>query len=160
MTKIQPGYFWSCMIYLDFESRSRVDIWEVGAWAYSVHPSTEILCLAYCEDEGTIWLAKDFKTGDSDIGNVRDFFEYYVKHSQTFHAYNAFFEQCMWQNILVKKYGWPRIPIKQWRCVMAKSLAYAHPQSLDNCAQALQSTYQKNRAGHTLMLKMCKPNSQ
>ena len=58
MTKIQPGYFWSCMIHLDFESRSRVDIWEVGAWAYSVHPSTDILCLAYAIDEGPVKILK------------------------------------------------------------------------------------------------------
>ncbi len=86
-----------------------------------------------------------------------EFFREAVKY-QTFHAHNAFFEQCMYQNILVKKYGWPRIPIKQWRCSMAKSLAYAHPQSLDNATQALGAMHQKNKAGRAIMLKLCKPN--
>ena len=39
-------------IYLDFESRSAVNIWDTGAWAYAVHPSTEVLCLVYAIDNG------------------------------------------------------------------------------------------------------------
>jgi len=149
------------MIHLDFESRSRVDIWEVGAWAYSAHPSTDILCLAYAIDGGPVKILKweNFLNSIHFGFPCEDLLEA-LRDGQLVSAYNAFFEQSMWTNIMVPVYGFPRIPIKQWRCVMAKSLSYAHPQSLDNCAQALQSTYQKNRAGHTLMLKMCKPNAQ
>lgn len=146
------------MIRLDFESRSEVDIWEVGAWAYSVHPSTKILCLAYCMDDSIIQCSNSFQKEIGVTDNLADWFSAQVQQGETFHAFNAFFEQCMWQNQLVKKYGWPRIPIKQWRCTMAKALAYAHPQSLDNAAIALQTQHQKNKAGRAIMLKLCKPN--
>ena len=33
-------------ITIDFETRSACDI-GLGAWLYSLHPSTEIMCLAY-----------------------------------------------------------------------------------------------------------------
>jgi DNA polymerase len=150
------------MIHLDFESRSAVDIWEVGAWAYSCHPSTEILCLAWCIDDGEIecvpWesIKKDYYPKELMQA---------LREGELITAHNAFFEQCMWTNQLLKKIppsGYinqcPRIPIKQWRCSMAKSLAYAHPQSLDNAAVALQAQHQKNKAGRAVMLKLCKPN--
>lgn len=144
------------MIHLDFESRSEVDIWEVGAWAYSCHPSTEILCMAYAVDDEPIKVLK--REFFLDYLGEMTALEVLIRNRQIFVAHNAFFEQCMWQNILVPM-GFPRIPINQFRCTMAKSLAYAYPQSLDNAAQALQSTYQKNKAGRAVMLKLCKPNS-
>lgn len=145
------------MIHIDFESRSAVDIWEVGAWAYSCHPSTEVMCMAYCIDDGPITcLPKSFF--DNYMGEMTSL-EILIREGHTFAAFNAFFEQCMWQNQLVKKLNFPRIPIKNWRCVMAKSLAYAHPQSLDNATQALQSVHAKSKVGRAVMLKMCKPNS-
>lgn len=142
-------------IHIDFETRSEVNIWEVGAWAYSCHHSTHILCLRYCIDDGPIFLLKA-----SDITSE---FKWQLQSRllcsvATFCAFNAFFEQCIWKNILVKRYGWPEIPIKQWRCVMAKSLARALPRSLEDVAQALGLEEQKDKRGYQTMLKLCKPN--
>ena len=147
------------MIHLDFESRSEVDIWECGAWAYSCHPSTNVLCLAYAIDGDAVKIV----TFDNLINSIHfglpceDLIEA-IREGQLVCAHNAFFEQSIWTNIMVPVYGFPRIPIKQWRCTMAKSLAYAHPQSLDNAATALGSMHQKNKAGRAVMLKLCKPN--
>ena len=147
---------------MDFESRSEVDIWQVGAWAYSVHPSTEILCLAWGVDDGEIHLIpwEEVKANYYPKELMQR-----IREGELLSAFKAFFEQCMWTNQLLKKKPplgmvnqCPRIPIKQFRCVMAKSLAYAHPQSLENAALALGSTYQKNKAGRAVMLKLCKPN--
>lgn len=140
------------MIHLDFESRSEVDIWECGAWAYSVHPSTEILCMAYAIDDGPVQLVEyeNISLQPDDLINE-------IKKGTLVAAYNALFEECMWQNILIKKYGYPRIPLKQWRCVMAKSLASAYPRSLKECALALNAPIQKDEAGKRVMMRMCKP---
>jgi DNA polymerase bacteriophage-type len=146
------------MIHIDFESRSKVDINEVGAWAYSAHPSTEVLCMAFAIDDGEITCLP--KTFFDNYRGEMTALEILIRRGETFAAFNAFFEQCMWQNQLVKKLDFPRIPIKQWRCMMAKSLAYAHPQSLGNAAQALDSSHQKSMAGKSIMLKMCKPNGK
>ena len=45
-------------VHIDFETRSKVDLKLVGAWVYSEHPSTEILCMKYAVDKGPInmWL--------------------------------------------------------------------------------------------------------
>lgn len=135
-------------ICLDFESRSKADIWTCGAYAYSVHPSTEVLCLVYAIDDGDPILIRK-----EDLALLPPFD---IKGNE-FHAFNAFFEQCMWANVMSKKWGWPRIPINQFCCIMAKSLASAYPQSLANACKAVNTPYQKSATGHTLMLKLCKP---
>lgn len=148
------------MIHLDFESRSTVDIWLSGAWQYSCHPSTDILCLAYCIDEGPVKILKrNHFVNSIHFGFPCDDLLKAIHDGELIMAHNAFFEQSMWANIMVPAYGFPRVPIKQWRCSMAKSLAYAHPQSLDNAGHALQSSHQKNKAGRAIMLKLCKPNA-
>ena len=41
-------------VHLDFESRSEADIWAVGAYEYSRHPSTEVLCICYTVNDDWI----------------------------------------------------------------------------------------------------------
>jgi DNA polymerase len=145
------------MIHLDFETRSKVDIYDVGAWAYSTHPSTEILCMAYAIDDEEVQLFSHDRFRLNVFNNV---LQTEAKKETLFSAYNAFFEQCIWQNILVKKYGWPRIPIKQWRCTMAKARARALPAGLANCGEALNASIKKSDEGHRVMMKMSKPASK
>lgn len=40
---------------IDFETRSKIDLTKVGAWNYSRHPSTEVMCLnwSYGEESGS-----------------------------------------------------------------------------------------------------------
>lgn len=149
------------MIHLDFESRSEVDIWECGAWAYSTHPSTEILCLAYKIDGDLIKILtrEDFLMSPN-LGLPADDLIQAIQEGQLMSAYNAFFEQSIWANIMVKQFGFPRAPIKQWRCVMAKALARALPRSLLECGKALNADPIKDEKGKRIMLKLCKPNSK
>jgi DNA polymerase len=34
-------------VYIDYETRSEIDLKKVGAVKYAKHPSTEILCMSY-----------------------------------------------------------------------------------------------------------------
>ena len=138
------------IIHIDFESRSKCDIWTCGAYAYSVDPSTEVLCLVYAiDDQDPQLLRKE----DLELPPPFEI------PGNTFVAHNAFFEECMWNSITVKKWGWPRIPINQFKCTMAKALSSAYPQSLDNACKALMTPYQKSFEGRNVMLKLCKPNA-
>lgn len=142
-------------IHLDFETRSTVDIWESGVWIYATHPSTEILCLAYCIGDGPVKLLRkeDFLFGCPD-----ELIDAAAKGT-LFLAFNALFEQLIWQHKLVPQ-GWPRIPIKQWRCVMAKGLARSLPRSLLECGKALNCPILKSEEGKRIMLKLCKPDAK
>ena len=137
-------------IHLDFESRSEVDIIKTGAWIYSTHPSTDIQCTAYAIDDGPLQLVPHNEL-------PTDLIEFAKDPQVLFNAHNAFFEQCIWKNILVNRYEFPKIPINRWRCTAAKAAAYALPRSLEKAAQAIGLPVQKDKKGYQTMLRMCKP---
>lgn len=142
-------------IYVDFESRSKADIWTCGAWEYSMHPSTEILCLAYAIDDGPVQLV-DF-TDSSSVRRLSLPFGGAIKEGAIFHAHNAYFERCIWRNVLAPKHGLPQIPLKQWRCTAAKACAHGLPKSLDGASTALGLPFRKDKLGRQIMLRLCKP---
>ena len=137
-------------IHFDFETRSELDIWKVGAWNYSIHSSTEILCMAWCYDNGTV-----------NLGVLetlpKNTFSVHIKNGANFICHYSMFENYIWHNILVKRYGWPVIPLRQWRCTAALAAAHALPRSLQNAAIALDLKQQKDMSGKRIMLKLCKP---
>jgi DNA polymerase bacteriophage-type len=77
-----------------------------------------------------------------------------------YYAHYSMFENYIWHHILVKRYGWPKIPLKQWRCTAALAGSHALPRSLENAALALNLTHKKDMEGKRTMLKMCKPKAK
>jgi len=135
---------------IDFETYSECDI-KSGAWKYSTHSSTEILCLAYCINDGSVrlWLPED-EMYPTDLFN-------HLKNGGLISAFNAFFEIAIWNNVCVKKLKWPEIKLSQWRCSQAQALAYALPRSLENVALTLKLSEKKDATGRRIMLKLSKP---
>lgn len=146
-------------IHLDFESRSRVDIWTSGAYIYASDDSTEIICLAYAVDNAPV---KIIRYADILMADLIDPFselrELAEADDTLFYAHNAIFEQLIWMFKLTA-YGLPRMPIRKWRCTAAKALAHGLPKSLQDCAKALGLKHQKDMAGKQAMLKICRPKN-
>src|SRR5262249_4667076 len=67
------------------------------------------------------------------------------------------FERLVEQYIMAPRYGWPTIPIERHRCSQAAGLALALPANLAALGKALNLEYQKDDAGHRLMLQMSRP---
>ncbi len=143
-------------IYIDFETRSEVDLKKVGAWNYSRHPSTEILCIGWAIDDGEL-IQQTPKEIEADGSTTLQLYDYVHDSRVIWVAHNAFFEQCIWQNILEPLFGYSSLPIERWRCTMAKAAAANLPTSLTAAGAALKLPIQKDDAGHRLMLKMSKP---
>jgi DNA polymerase len=145
-------------IILDFETRSVLSLRkpnDVGAWRYSEHPSTSILCAGYLvKDEDERVLAKGVWVKGEPKPTV---FLKHLRGEYMIKAFNAPFEIAIWNNVAVKKLGWPAVPLKNWECLMARALTQAFPGSLEKAAEALRLPVQKDMKGHRLMLKMCKP---
>jgi len=139
------------MIHLDFETRSECNIYDTGAYTYSKHPSTEILCCAYAhKNDFEPQIFNDMTAPPGDLWK-------YILDGQIFSAYNSFFEFCIWHNIMVPRYGWPEIPMNLWRDTMAKSCTHALPRALANVCKAINAPIQKSEDGRRVMLKVCKP---
>ena len=137
------------LIHLDFETYSELDVREVGPWAYSVHPSTTIICGSFAS-----------ATSDPHIFNVippYPLIEAIQKGDVTISAYNTFFEYCIWRNVGVKKFKYPPIPIEKFTCTAALAASYGLPSSLHDVAEVL-GTEQKLTEGKDLIKQLCKPN--
>lgn len=141
-------------VFIDFETRSRVDLRASGVYRYARDESTNVLCMAYAIDDGPVHL---WERGESMpavlFGAIRD--------GALFHAHNAGFERAMWTYNMVVQCGWPEIPLEQWRCTAAKAAYANHPRSLDGASsRLLPEEYHKDGEGRKIMLKTCKPNSK
>ena len=90
-------------LHIDFETRSELDLKEVGLHRYARHPSTDVWCLAWAfgDDEPSIWTPGDDWP-----------FERYIKEGVPVHAWNVAFELEIWNEILVKRYGWPPLTLE------------------------------------------------
>jgi DNA polymerase bacteriophage-type len=139
------------VLHRDYETRGVLQLPNVGAWKYAGDDRTQILCCAFCVDDGPVklWLP----------GNPLppEFLEAARDTSWRACAHNAPFEIAVEHLILRRRYGWPKIPLSRQRCTMAMALALALPPKLDLLAEALELLHQKDQAGQRLMLMMSKP---
>lgn len=137
--------------FLDFESRSQVDIWQSGAAVYAEDLSTEILCLCYAIDNGPVitLTRKTLAAGIKELNLL-------IRDKAEFHAHNAFFERSIWSNKLTPQYNAWAVPINQWRCTAAKCSAHALPRSLELAAEALNCKNKKDKQGNMTMRYIAK----
>jgi DNA polymerase len=139
------------VLYRDIETRSTIDLAKAGAWRYAADPSTEVLCVGYAIDDGSVavWIP------GQPIPEV--FITAACKPDWLIVAHNDAFEGAIEEHILAPRYGWPIVPIERHRCTMGMALAAALPGRLDAGAAALGLEVRKDAAGHRVMLAMAKP---
>lgn len=127
---------------------------SVGAAVYSEHPSCEVLSLAYNLKDGSgpkLWRPCDGGSPD-DLLN-------YIKSGALIEAQNVGFEFYIWQNVCVKKYGFPPLIPSQLRCSKAKSRAWSLPGALGDAAKVLGLINQKDKEGTRLLNKFSTPRN-
>lgn len=123
------------IVTLDFETRSAADLKRVGAWAYSEHPTTEVICLCWkLGGDPTVyeWWPSMYDCDEcpADLADA-------IARGDLFEAHNVAFEISIWKNVMVKRFGWPDVPLRQWRDSMATASYFALPPSLDRLCAAL-----------------------
>lgn len=153
---------------IDFESRSTIDIKKCGGYVYAEHPDTEVLCLAVKVDDGPtrLWVPTELNVrwdicSEPSLREV-DMASWeltrLIAQANIVEAHNAGgFERPMWTEHMVKRRGFPEIPIEKWDDSAARAAMCALPRSLDAAAKSLGVKEQKDAEGYKLMLKMSKP---
>lgn len=153
---------------IDFETRSKVDIKKAGAWRYAEDESTEVICLSvkiegltarlWIPDKFRDYFFDEYENFGIDLKTIVNsaWLANRVSRADTIEAHNAEFERAIWKHKMVPM-GFPEIPIEKWRCSAAKAAACSLPRSLEGACEALNLPVQKDKEGHKLMLKMCKP---
>ena len=142
-------------LFLDFETRSAVDIKRVGAFKYAMHPSTEIMCMAFLVKGGDLPV-RTMKMGEF---HHSEFFDGVLGDHQLI-AHNAHFEYAVWNHILHKRFGWPALwDPKHWGCTLSRAAMCNLPIGLGECGAALGIKMEKDLTGRSVMLKLSKPIS-
>lgn len=138
-------------LFGDFESRSPVDLKKAGLGRYALHPLTEALMMAWVfgDEPGIALWQPDMPLPD----RVRE----HIESGGIFVGHNAAFEVAIWNGVMVRRFGWPRLDPRQVRCTMAACYSQSLPGALENAAHALGLKVAKDIEGRALMLKMCKP---
>lgn len=145
----------------DFETRSVCDLKSAGAFKYSQDPTTRPTCLAFkIHGEPTIYFLDFFTIGKhwTELPEkFRSLWTCLIEERYEFSAHNSFFEMCIYENVLVKRKGWPTIPLELRYCTAAKAAACALPRNLEGAGAALNLSVQKDRRGFIAMMQTCKP---
>jgi DNA polymerase len=139
------------IIHADVETRSTVDLRKTGAHIYFAHPSTTVVLMCYSIGDGDV---KSWRMGQpcpADFAGA-------VAQGAIVHAWNAPFERLAFE-MLAAREGWPAIPFDNFSCTMARGRAAGLPGSLDGALRAMGANIEKDKAGHALMLRLCRPRS-
>jgi hypothetical protein len=152
-------------VFIDFESYSELSLAKVGPMVYSLHPSTQILCLSWRTNDGESnqYIGEDMPKHFVPLGRLFNkpaldrLFQIIADPTTLVEAHNAFFEKCIWWNIGVLKLHWPIIGNYQWRCSAARAAACALPRALDNAGAALHLFDVKDNENAKTAMRMCKP---
>lgn len=130
-------------LYLDLETRSELDVTDVGAYVYAVHPSTEILCACFAVDDGPVLMTPTLSgfQVDDNPGFI-------------FVAHNTDFER----NVFRAK-GYP-VDAWTWLDTAALSARMSLPRKLEELAAFFfpdDPAMQKDMEGNAIMKRLSKP---
>lgn len=141
---------WAC---LPRASQGKKGLSVVGSARYAEHPTTEVLCLAYDLKGG-----RGRRLWRPGLPPPLDLFEH-IAAGGLLEAWNVMFERLIWENVCVKRMGWPPMPPAQWRCAMAKARAWSLPGALGKAAKVLDTSAQKDKDGKRLLDKFSVPRN-
>jgi DNA polymerase bacteriophage-type len=139
------------LCFIDFETRSPVDLKQTGVYVYAEHPQTEVMLASYAfgqKGRAQRWRMRD--PAPSDLMA-------HVRRGGTLVAHNTEFERVIWRTILSTRLGWNAPDYDQWICTASMAAAMALPRNLEDLGAALGLGVQKDKDGHRLMLQMSKP---
>lgn len=152
--------------HLDFETRSASPLPVVGHDNYSVHRSTDIMCvgLGWNDEPPVVMgvaLKRPFLPGIAGHASQADWIRFleHVQRGGIVVSHNAPFELAIWNNVGTRRYGWPILKPGQMDCTMARAYRMGLPGSLEGASAAAGLTIQKDMKGNRLMVKMSKPKT-
>jgi DNA polymerase len=139
------------ILHIDMETRSALDLKKVGVDVYSNHPSTDAWCMSYAFDDEPV-----------QIIDIQDEFlpkriAEHIENGLEVAGHNVAFELAIWNNIMVKRRGWPVLRPEQTTCTMVMAYAMALPGKLEKAAPAAGISELKDMAGGRVMLQLAQP---
>jgi DNA polymerase bacteriophage-type len=138
------------ILHRDYETKSTLDLKKVGAHVYAEHPTTDVILAHFAFDDEEPW---PWFPGQPVPPAVRE----HIEAGGEISGHNAPFEACIDRHIMGPRYGFPIPKLEQLDCTMARCAIQSLPLDLDRACMALGLREKKDKEGHRLMLRMCKP---
>lgn len=150
----------SSVAFIDFETRSEVDIKTAGADVYARHPSTDVMCMAFCFEKGPVQLWAPQGRGELPCLALFDLFNH-IRAGRKVVGHNiGGFDLQIWNYVFTKNDGAPELKIEQIVDTMAEAYAMALPGSLENAAAAVGLEQKKDMAGNRIMRQLSAPRAK
>ena len=135
---------------LDFETFSDIDLTKTGVYRYVESTNTGVWCAAWTIADEAVQL---WRKGDPPPLRM---FEH-VRSGGLVRAWNAQFERIVWNGVMARRFGWPKLKQEQVYCTQAQAITLGLPMALDRCAEALGLNVRVAPDKRRRILKLCKP---
>jgi DNA polymerase len=142
------------MIFVDFETRSHVDLKRCGVYRYATDPSTEVICAAiHFDGLMHVWRNPKLYPGDEN-DEILDLLARHMDSTDDMVcAHNASFDRLIWEHCT----DFPPAPTERWICTAYQARVNALPGALDAVGRFLKLPQQKAAYGRTLIKQLCIP---
>ena len=132
------------ILWVDFETRSKCDLFSRGVYNYAQDGTTDVLCMSYAfdDDEVVTW-TPDMPFPDA----VR-------QHTGQIRAHNAAFERLIFWYVLQCDFQ-----LEQFYCTATQARANCLPGSLEDVGRAISSNMRKDHRGSQLIRALSIPRS-
>jgi DNA polymerase bacteriophage-type len=132
------------ILWIDFETRSRVDLGAKGVYNYAQDLSTEVLCMSYAFDDGEVQTWVPGKAIPESI----------YAYKGPIYAHNAAFERLIFWYVL-------QIPFKleQFVCTATQARANCAPGGLEDVGRFASASMKKDHRGAQLIRLLSIPQA-
>src|SRR5262245_19875663 len=137
-------------VYWDLETYSQCGLKDRGAYIYASDPTTDIHFFCYAIDAGEVQVWRRGDPVPEPFANPAAYW---------FISDNWEFERAIHAQILVKRYGFPPLPIENQDCAQRLALASAYPAELGLRCEALGLPYRKDPEARKAMLRLSRPQT-
>ena len=131
-------------LWIDFETRSRVDLGAKGVYNYAQDMSTEVLCMSYAFDDGDV---VTWRPGEPFPEAVR-------QHTGRIYAHNAAFERLIFWYVLQQNFA-----LEQFYCTATQARANCAPGSLEDVGRFASASMKKDHRGAQLIRLLSIPQA-
>ena len=131
-------------LWIDFETRSRVDLGAKGVYNYAQDMSTEVLCMSYAFDDGEVvtWVPG------------QPFPIQVAQHTGPIYAHNAAFERLIFWYVLQQNFK-----LEQFYCTATQARANCAPGGLEDVGRFAGASMKKDHRGSQLIRLLSIPRA-
>jgi len=140
------------VLWIDFETRSRVDLGSKGVYNYAQDMSTEVLCMSYAFDDGEVVTWTPDQEFPYKVGAA-------VLQGAQIYAHNAAFERLIWTYVLGPDCRTPVPRLEQFYCTATQARANCAPGSLEDVGRFASVSMKKDHRGAQLIRLLSIPQA-